>query len=383
MTSCRLSVRTRFRIIEGRRQDAKPSVITLPELPGIEINLLLLVLVGLGAGVLSGFAGVGGAFVVMPALIILGLPANFAVGTSLAWVLGNSLIAVIRHGKLGNVDMKLGSVLLVASAGGVEMGVRLLNWVTDLGLADKVVLAIISLLLLTVGGYTLSESLTRKRQLDRMLAHGEKLPAALRATPLSHQLQSINLPPMVVFAKSQVTISLWIVLAIGFLIGTLSGLIGVGGGFIMVPSLVYVVGLASFMAVGTDLFQIVFSASYGALRHTMSGNVIILVALIMVVAAAFGVQFGCLAIRYVRGVSVRLILAISILLFALGSILKLVYVLFDSRAAWLETGSLAVTLGSLGLTVLMILVLFFLGRRCRAGQNIPGWCQSLVALGEE
>ena len=358
-------------------------MITLLELPGIEINLLLLVFVGLGAGVLSRFAGVGGAFVVTPALIILGLPANLAVGTSLAWVVGNSLIAVIRHGKLGNVDMKLGSVLLVASASGVEVGVRLLNRVKGLGLADEVVLTIAIFLLLAVGGYTLSESLTRKRQLDRMFAHGEKLPAALRTTPLSHKLQSINLPPMVNFAKSQVTISLWIVLAIGFFIGTLSGLIGVGGGFIMVPSLVYVIGLSSFMAVGTDLFQIVFSASYGALRHTMSGNVIILVALIMVAAAAFGVQFGVLATRHVRGVSVRLILAISILLFALGSILKLVYVLSDERTAWLETGSLIVTFATLGLTVLTILVLFLLGRRCQTGQNIPGWCESLVTRGEE
>ncbi|MBI4181263.1 MAG: sulfite exporter TauE/SafE family protein [Chloroflexi bacterium] len=358
-------------------------MITLPELAGVEVNLFLLVAVGLGAGVLSGFAGVGGAFVVTPALIILGFPANFAVGTSLAWVVGNSLIAVIRHSKLGNVDMKLGSVLLVASSGGVEVGVRLLNWVKGLGLADEVVLTVSIFLLLAVGGYTLSESLKRKRQLDRMFANGEKLPAELRATPLSHKLQSVNLTPMLTFAKSQVTISLWIVLAIGFFIGILSGLIGVGGGFIMVPSLVYAIGLSSFMAVGTDLFQIVFVASYGALRHTMSGNVVILVALIMVVAASFGVQFGVLTTRHVRGVSSRLILAIAILLFALGSILKLVYILSEERTAWLETGSLIVTFGGLGLTGLMILVLFWLARRCRCGQKIPGWCQSLVIRGDQ
>jgi uncharacterized membrane protein YfcA len=102
-------------------------MITFPVMPGVEINLFLLALIGLGAGILSGFTGVGGAFVITPALIVLGFPANFAVGTSLAWVLGNAIIGAFRHRKLGNVDVKLGLVFLVATIGGVEVGVRILG----------------------------------------------------------------------------------------------------------------------------------------------------------------------------------------------------------------------------------------------------------------
>ena len=354
-------------------------MITFPILPGVDVNLYLLLFIGLGAGILSGFAGVGGAFVVTPALIVLGFPANFAVGTSLSWVVGNSVVAVLRHRKLGNVDMKLGLVLLVAAMGGMEVGVRILNWTRNIGLADQVVLSIAICMLLIVGGYTLSEGIVRKRRLDKMLARKEKLPPAMRATYLSQKLQSINITPMLHFAKSQVTISLWIILAVGFFIGMLSGLIGVGGGFIMVPSLVYLIGLPSFMAVGTDLFQIVFSAAYGCIRHTMSGNVIIFAAFIMLVASSIGVQFGALVTRYVRGVSVRILLGVAILLFAVGTVLKLLGILLGKGAIWLETGSLVVTFGSIGLTVIMILALFVMALRYRSGQHIPTWAESLVS----
>lgn len=359
-------------------------MISFPELlSGIEIPISLLIFVGLGAGVLSGFAGVGGAFVVTPALIILGFPANFAVGTSLAWVMGKSVVAALIHGKLGNVNVRLGVVLIVAVISGVEVGVRILNWARNIGLAEEVVLALTICLLLAVGGYMLAEGITTKRQLDKMLEKKEKLPSSMTGTSFSRRLQSISLPPMLHLAKAQVTISLWIILFIGFFVGMLSGLIGVGGGFIMVPSLVYLVGIPSFMAVGTDLFQIVFSAAYGTIRHTMSGNVIILPAFIMVIASSIGVQFGALATRHVRGVSVRLILAISILLFAVGSTLKLISILLKETVTWPQTGSLAVTFGSLGLTVVMILALFIVSLRCRAGQKIPLWCQSLVIRGDE
>jgi len=349
---------------------------------GIEFNLInmfLLIFIGLGAGVLSGFAGVGGAFVVTPALIILGFPASFAVGTSLLWVVGKSIIAVIGHRRLGNVDMKLGLVLTVAAMSGMEVGVRLLNWVKNIGLASEVVLSISICLLIIVGLYTLLECSARKRQLDEMLARGEKLPPAMRAASLSQKLQSINIPPMLHFAKSGVTISLWIVFFIGFFVGMLAGLIGVGGGFIMVPSLVYLIGLPSFMAVGTDLFQIIFSASYGSIRHAMSGNVIIFVAFIMVLASSVGVRFGVLVTRYVRGVSVRCILGISILLFAGGSILKLLSLLLESAASWLAIASLAVTFGGMGLIVIMISALFIMALRYHHGQYIPAWSKSFVA----
>jgi uncharacterized membrane protein YfcA len=353
-------------------------MITFPMMPGVEINLFLLILVGLGAGILSGFTGVGGAFVITPALIVLGFPASFAVGTSLTWVLGNSVIGAFRHGRLGNVDMKLGLVLLVAAIGGVEVGVRILNGARASGLADEAVLSISIFILLVVGIYTLAESIMKKRKLDKMLARKEELPPDMRAASLSRKFQGINLPPRLHFVGSGVTMSLWILVAIGFFIGLLSGIIGVGGGIIMVPSLVYLVGLSSFMAVGTSLFQIIFSAAYGSIRHTISGNVIIFAAFIMVLASSIGVQFGASVTRYVRGISVRMVLGISALLFAAGAVLKLSSVLREG-AAWLETGSLAVTFGGLGLTLLMIIALFITALRYHRGRRIPAWAESLVA----
>lgn len=348
-------------------------------LPGVDINLFLLIFIGLGAGILSGFAGVGGAFIVTPALIILGFPANFAVGTSLIWVMGNSVVGAFRHGKLGNVDAKLGLVLIVAAMSGMEIGVRIVNWTRNIGFANEVVLSLSICFLLIIGVYTLLECSTRKRQLDKMLSRGEKLPPAMRAAYLSQKLQSINIPPMLHFAKSGVIISLWIILLVGFLIGMLAGLIGVGGGFIMVPSLVYLVGLPSFIAVGTDLFQIIFSSAYGSVRHTMSGNVIIFAAFIMVVASSIGVQFGVLVTRYVRGVSARFVLGISTLIAALGAILKLLSIVLEKATTQLEMGSLAVTFSGIGLAVIIIFTLFIMAIRWRHGQYIPTWVKALVA----
>jgi len=349
------------------------------KLIGGDINLLLLVFIGLGAGILSGFAGVGGAFIVTPALIILGLPANFAVGTALVWIAGNSIIAVLRHRELGNVDIKLGLVMAVATMIGVEVGVRILNWTKDIGLANEVVLSISICMLIVVGTYTLWECIGRKRHLDKMLGKNEKLPPMMRTTSLSQKLQGFKLPPMLHFTKSQVTISLWIMLAIGFFIGTLSGVIGVGSGFIMVPSLVYLIGISPFMAVGTDLFQIVFSAGYGALRHTMNDNVIIFAVFLMLIASCIGVRFGVSVTRHVRGVSVRCVLGISILICAIGAILKLLNILLGEIFTCLEVGSVVVTFGGMGIVVIIILAVFIFALFYRGGRHVPTWIESLVA----
>ena len=353
-------------------------MITFPMLPGIEINLYLLIFTGLGAGIVSGFAGVGGGFFMTPALIVLGFPANIAVGTSLAWVAGNCVVGAFRHGKLGNIDIKLGLVMIAAAMGGMEVGVRILNWIKRIGIVDEGVLSIAIVVLLIVGSYTLVESIRRKRQLDGLLRQGEAAPP-MDTPPLAQRLQRIKLPPMVHFSGARVTISLWIVLAIGLLTGMLAGVMGVGGGFIMVPSLVYLVGVSSFVAVGTDLFQIIFSAAYGVVRHSMSGNVVIFASFIMLVASSIGVQFGVLTTRYVRAVSVRYILGICILISAVGSALKLYGVLLGERAAWAGTGSLIATFGGLGLGVMMVVALLVIAVRHRNGGNIPSWARSLMS----
>ena len=358
-------------------------MITFPMIPGIEINLFFLVFLGFVIGVVSGFVGVGGGFLMTPALIILGFPAHFAVGTSLAWVMGNSIVGTLRHRQMGNVDMKLGILMVAGAMGGVEIGVRVLNWTKNAGLADEAVLSVSICMLLIIGAYTFWETRQTKAKLDDKLRRKEKLPLAINSASLSSKLQQINLPPMVDFAKSRVTISLWLVLAVGFLTGILAGFIGVGGGFIMVPALIYLVGLPSFMAVGTSIFQIISPAAFGCVRHTMSGNVIIFAAVIMILASSIGVQLGALITRYVRGISMRYIFTSSILIAILGSILKLMGILSENAATWLQSGVVAVTFGGLGLIMVMIAGLFITAIRYRSGRYIPSWAESLVAKGDE
>ena len=353
-------------------------MITFPMIPGIEINIFLLVFLGLAIGVVSGFVGVGGGFFMTPALIVLGFPANFAVGTSLTWITGNAVIGALKHGRLGNVDVKLGLVITAAAMGGMEVGVRILNWAKDIGLTDEIVLSVSIFMLLIVGTYTLSECIRTKRHLDERSTNEQQSPLT-RTPSLSQRIQRIGLPPRLHLRKSGVSISLWTILVMGFFVGVLAGFIGVGGGFLMVPSLVYIVGIPSFTAVGTDLFQIVFSAAYGSIRHTMSSNVVIFAALIMLVGSSIGVQFGALVTHYVRGICMRFVLGIATLIAAIGAVLKLTNILLWKTTAWLDIASITVTFTGLGLAVLMISLLFVMAKRYRNDQSIPAWTKSLIA----
>jgi uncharacterized membrane protein YfcA len=347
-------------------------------LPDVSINIFLLVFIGFGAGTVSGFAGVGGGFLVTPALIILGFPANLAVGVSLTWVAGNCVVGAFRHVKMGNVDLKLGLIVTVAATAGMEVGVRALNWSKDAGLATESVLALTLVTLLSSGSYTLLESARSKRRIEQGMGRraGGTIPPS---PPLARFVQGISLPPVLQFPKAGVSLSLWTVLALGFGVGVVAGVIGVGGGFIMVPSLVYLLGLPSFVTVGTALFQTLFSAGYGVVRHSLSGNVVVFASAILLLASSVGVQIGASATRYVRGVSMRYVLGVCTLLAALGASLKLAGVLSNGDSAWSETGSQIVAFGGIGLAVVMVLSLFLLGIRYRRGRRVPSWTESLLS----
>jgi len=349
---------------------------------GVQINILLLLFIGLAVGILSGFVGVGGGYLVTPALIILGLPANLAVGTSMAWIVGNSIVGTLRHRQMGNIDMKLGLVIIAGTMCGVELGVRLLNWTKGMGFTDVAVLSTLVVILVTIGAYTFREVQSRKAQLDEALKNKDKLPPAMRLPLMARKLQGLNIPPVIHFAKSKITISLWLILAISFVTGILAGFVGVGGGFIMMPSLIYLIGLPSFMAVGTDIFQIIFSASFGCIRHAMSGNVVILIAFIMLISSSIGTQFGALITQYVRGIAMRYVLIVSTLLCVLGSILKLINLLLPVPLPWLQKCAVGITFGGIALVVIIVIALFIMAIRYRRGQHIPAWVVSLVAKGD-
>jgi len=355
-------------------------MISFPTIPGVEINLFLLLFLGFAIGVISGFVGVSGGFLMTPALIVLGMPASFATGTSLMWVVGNCIVGSFRHRELGNIDVKLGMIILASAMAGVELGVRLLNWVRDIGIAEEVVLVVSVVILFIVGVYTLRETIRRKAQLDLIRKRGEKLPpSSIGLTKISRKLQELDIFPMVHLRRAKITISLWPLVMVGFFVGFLSGFMGVGGGFIMVPSMVYILGIPSFVAVGTDMFQIIFSGLYGAVRHTMSGNVEIFTAFIMILTSSIGVQMGAIATRYARGVSMRFTLSFSILFAIVGAILKLFFFTLPGAANWIDIASVITTFGGMVLVLVLILWLFIMGVSYQRGKKVPEWAVSLVA----
>jgi len=142
-------------------------MLQLPMMPDIEISIALLGILSLASGVISGFVGVGGGFIMTPALIILGFPAQYAVGTGMLWVMGNSIIGTLRHRRLGNVDFKLGCVMIAFMMFGVELGIRALSAAINAGIAEASVLIVTICVLIMVGGSIFWESTRTKAILDK------------------------------------------------------------------------------------------------------------------------------------------------------------------------------------------------------------------------
>lgn len=350
----------------------------LPTVPDVEVSIVLLVVLSLTSGVISGFVGVGGGFVMTPALIILGFPAEYAVGTGMLWVMGNSIIGTLRHRRLGNVDFKLGFVMIVFMMSGVELGIRALNAAINAGIAEASVLIVTICFLILVGGSIFWESVHTKARLDKMIRENAKMDGSSGISFISAALSRINIQPILNFPRANVRISLWVLLLIGVTAGVLAGFIGVGGGFIIVPSLVYIFGVPSFIAVGTSLFQIIFPAAFGAARYTIDGNVVIFAAFIMILGSSAGIYFGSLLTRYLMDISMRYTLAITILVAVIGSIIKVITITSNSEASWLKFVMIVITFGGLALIVCILIGLFIASIRRKRGKSVPVWTQSLV-----
>jgi uncharacterized membrane protein YfcA len=276
-------------------------------LSGVSISPVLLAGVGFLVGVLGGFFGVGGGFIAGPLMYLAGVPINFVVGTDLAHMTGKSIVASRRHRALGHVDIKLGLIMVIGTVVGVEVGARTLVWLVNVRLADRVIGLTYIVILLIISGFTVWES-TRALNMMRI----ERLPAsdAVSFGGVSHNVRHLKVPPIVSFPHSGIdAISVWAVLGVGFVSGLSTGVLGVGGGFIRMPLLVYVLGMPTHVAVGTDLFEIVISSGFGTLTHALKGNVDVLMAMVMHTGAALGAQIGASLTRYFQGPRIRLIFA--------------------------------------------------------------------------
>ncbi|MBV9008373.1 MAG: sulfite exporter TauE/SafE family protein [Verrucomicrobia bacterium] len=274
------------------------------------INPVYLVMIGFLIGVLGGFFGVGGSFIAGPALRAVGLDWNFAVGTDLAHIVGKSVVAAKRHRALGNVDLRLGFIMAIATIGGAEFGAQLIEMLKRRGNVNFVV-SIVSIVIYTSISLFMGWESWKTLALARKRAAAGEAGTSKRAdeSAFTHVTQAIHrwrVPPLIHLPESGVTISLWLIFLVAFIGGLFSGFLGGGAGYIRMPSMVYILGIPTHLAVGTDLFEIIISASYGTFSHAIKGNVDILIALVMNTGAAVGAQLGAISTQYFPGPKIRL-----------------------------------------------------------------------------
>ncbi|MGD8902667.1 MAG: sulfite exporter TauE/SafE family protein [Anaerolineae bacterium] len=274
----------------------------------VTVNPLFLAGVGFLVGLLGGFFGVGGGFLAGPMMFLIGVPMNFVVGTDLAHMTGKSIVAARRHRVLGHVDIRLGLLMVLGTVPGIEIGARIIEGLESTGNIDTVIGIAYVVILLAIGTFTAWESL-RALQLvrtERMDAH-----EAIAFEGVARQVRRFRLPPIISLPASGIeAISLWVVIGVSFLTGLLAGVLGVGGGFIRMPLMIYLLGVPTHVAVGTDLFEVVISAGFGTVTHGLKGNVDVLMALVMGTGAAIGAQIGAVSTRFFAGPRIRLFFSV-------------------------------------------------------------------------
>jgi uncharacterized membrane protein YfcA len=300
---------------------------------GMPFNVLLLLLIGFTVGVCGGFFGIGGAWIVTPALNIFGFPMPYAIGTDLAHMGGKSIVSTMRHGKFGNVDLKLGFSMIVGTTVGIELGAQLVMLLERAGLAESVIRKAYIVFLSLIGSYVLYDYMSHTRRSAR--------PSEATSAPqetLARRLQRVRIPPMVRFKTSGITCSLWLPVLVGLMTGIVAAVLGVGGGFIRMPALIYLIGCPTLVAVGTDLFEVMITGAYGSFTYALKGRVELIAAMWMLVGAAVGAQMGTVAVKYVRGYAIRLLFACTIFIACASVVLKQLRLQVASSATILTAG---------------------------------------------
>ncbi|TVM14613.1 sulfite exporter TauE/SafE family protein [Oceanidesulfovibrio indonesiensis] len=308
-----------------------------------------LVLIGFSVGVIGGFFGMGGAWMVTPGLNILGFPMAFAIGTDIAHIAGKSMISTIRHSKFGNVDYKLGVVMLVGTMVGIEIGAQLVMMLERMGMVGDVVrwvyVAFLALIALMVfSDYAKARSKKKKGEADG--EHGTE------GFTWYKTLHKIKIPPMMHFKASGFTCSAWLPIVVSLLTGILAGFLGIGGGLLRMPALIYLIGCPTHIAVGTDLFEVMISGLYGAFTFALKGRIELVAVFVMLTGAAIGAQIGTVATKYARGYGIRLMFGAAVLCCMISIILK---------QFGYGTAAAALILGTIGIICLQIMKVMFVG----------------------
>ena len=277
-------------------------------LPIAELSVNVFWLLGLGGviGFLSGMFGVGGGFLMTPALIFIGVPAPVAVGTEANQIVASSVSGVLAHWRRGNVDFKMGFVLMIGGFIGSSLGVAVFALLQQIGQIDLVIRLFYVVFLGIIGGLMLVEGVNALRRRRNPTAERRKL----------HQHTWIHgLPLKTRFRKSRLYISALLPIGVGAVVGFLAAIMGVGGGFIMVPAMIYLLGMPTAVVVGTSLFQIIFvTANVTILQATANQTVDVVLALLLLTGAVIGAQAGVRVGTRLHGEQLRILLAIMVLM---------------------------------------------------------------------
>jgi len=322
-----------------------------------------LVILGLGVGVIGGFFGMGGAWMVTPALNVLGFPMAFAIGTDITHMAGKSLISTMRHAKFGNVDYKLSLIMVFGTVGGLEIGARNIMWLERIGKIDMYVRCGYLVLLTGIAWLVFADVLKRRNKDRAARAAGRTVDRLSTGIEWSKTLHRIKIPPVVTFPRAGVRCSVWLPVGVAFLTGWLAGVLGIGGGLIRMPSLIYLVGCPTHVAVGTDLFEIAVSGLYGAATYSYKGRVELWAALIMLIGAAIGAQIGTVATKYVKGYGIRIFFGIAVVGCDISVLMKIVAATHPNLKSVLDLSATILILGLVSLLALFIVLKFGMGVR--------------------
>jgi uncharacterized membrane protein YfcA len=263
---------------------------TSPEMLGLFVGF------GLVVGVLFGFFGMGGSFLVTPALLMLDYPAPVAVGSGMAFVFGTAVIATLKHHDLGQVDYKLGVIMITGTTIGIEAGRASVYYLESLGLAGGIISIAYVVLLGGVGAMVTRDALQSDSDgggIDHEAADKDLDEYEIPEIAKTIQ-QTVRIPPMVTL-RGDVRVSAWVITAVAFATGLLSGFLGVGGGFIRMPAMIYAIGVPVPVAVGTDLFEIVFSGGLGSYLYGQGGGVDLGIVVPLLFGSALGARIGSAA----------------------------------------------------------------------------------------
>ncbi len=276
---------------------------------GNSVNIAAILGLGGAVGLLSGIFGVGGGFLMTPLLIMLGIPPTVAAASDSNQIVGASTSGTLAHFRLGNVDFKMGLLLLVGGVAGGSVGVRIIKLLRAMGNADFLINVTYVLMLGLVGGYMFLESLQSLR--------APRAGAVSKSAPTGESLYERcirSMPWQTDFPRSGVRLSLLMPLGLGALVGVLAAIMGVGGGFIMVPVMVYLLRMPMHVVVGTSLFQILFTCVNVTVMQSIENHTVdFILALLLLIGSSVGAQVGTRIGKKLQGDQLKILLATLVL----------------------------------------------------------------------